>query len=203
MWAGVSPVSPGADVGRGEPSQSRCRCGQDAGRGEPSQSRRRCGRRRTARRCTDRVGPVPLWAAVAHSAGPTYARALAEELLADEDFFMQARLPVCHACGTTGWRTQFLGHVSVVGAGACVRARADRLALVLPGGVGRAAHGPVEGDQQRARRTSGLSGESSLSSATVSSADCRGCAVLCVCHCVDVRPLAQHCNSSMNRLLRS
>jgi len=31
---------PGTDVGGGEPSQSRCRCG----RGEPSQSRRRCGR---------------------------------------------------------------------------------------------------------------------------------------------------------------
>jgi hypothetical protein len=32
MWAGVSPFSPGADVGGGEPIQSRRRCG----RGEPT-----------------------------------------------------------------------------------------------------------------------------------------------------------------------
>ncbi len=36
---GVSPFSPGADVGRGEPIHSRRR----RGRGEPVQSRRRCG----------------------------------------------------------------------------------------------------------------------------------------------------------------
>ena len=170
MWAGVSPVSPGADAADGEPLiaaqtvSDQCRCGL-------------------------------LWL------GRTDVRACARGGAARRRRLLHAGLP---------------------------RLRHDRLTHTAPRPRERRWGGCVQIDSHSYFRAEwdvllmdqwkAINNEHGVRAAYPANhhstqqqclvlTDCRGCAVLCVCHCVDVRPLrssmAQHRDSSMNRLLRS